>query len=124
MAKPEINPLNEEQSRAFLAAIQGHPMEELFAFALFTGMRKGEVMGLRWDCVDFNRGTILIDKQLQREKKKGGKYVFAPLKNDKSRTISPAPFVLKLLKRQRAKQSEQRLKLGPMWEDSGLVLER
>lgn len=121
MEKPKINPLDEEQSRAFLVAIQGHPMEELFTFALFSGMRKGEVMGLRWDCVDFNRGTILIDKQLQREKKKGGKYVFAPLKNDKSRTISPAPFVMKLLKRQRAKQSEQRLKLGPMWEDSGLV---
>ncbi len=55
------------------------------------------------------------------ERKKGGKYVFAPLKNDRARTITPAPFVMKLLKRHRAKQAEQRLKLGPMWEDSGLV---
>ena len=89
--------------------------------ALFTGLRKGEAMGLCWDRIDFARGTIFIDKQLQLERKKGGKYVFAPLKNDKARTITPAPFVMKLLKRHRAKQAEQRLKLGPMWEDSGLV---
>ena len=89
--------------------------------ALFTGLRKGEAMGLCWDRIDFARGTIFIDKQLQLEQKKGGKYVYAPLKNDKARTITPAPFVMKLLKRHRAKQAEQRLKLGPMWEDSGLV---
>ena len=71
--------------------------------------------------MDFKRGTILIDKQLQREKKKGGTYVFAPLKNDKSRTITPAPWVMQLLKHHRVVQAEQRLKLGPMWEDSGLV---
>ena len=119
--KKDIKPMDEEDCKAFLAAIQGHPLEALFTFTLFTGLRKGEVMGLCWDCIDFARGTILIDKQLQLERKKGGKYVFAPLKNDRARTITPAPFVMKLLKRHRAKQAEQRLKLGPMWEDSGLV---
>lgn len=74
-----------------------------------------------WACIDFDRGTILIDKQLQREKTKGGAYIFAPLKNDKSRTITPAPWVMALLRRHRAKQNEQRLKVGPIWEDSGLV---
>ncbi len=116
-----IKPMDEEDCKAFLAAIQGHPLEALFTFTLFTGLRKGEVMGLCWDRIDFARGTILIDKQLQLERKKGGKYVFAPLKNDRARTITPAPFVMKLLKRHRAKQTDQRLKLGPMWEDSGLV---
>lgn len=119
--KKEIKPLDEEQSKAFLVAIKGHPFETLFTFTLFTGLREGEVLGLCWDCVDFKRGTILIDKQLQREKKKGGKYIFASLKNDKARTVTPAPFVMKLLKHHRAKQAEQQLKLGPMWEDSGLV---
>ena len=121
VVKKEIKPLDETQTKAFLAAIKGHSLGTLFTVTLFTGLREGEVLGLRWDCVDFKRGTILIDKQLQREKKKGGTYVFAPLKNDKSRTITPAPWVMQLLKHHRAVQAEQRLKVGPMWEDSGLV---
>ena len=116
-----IKPLDEEQSKAFLKAIQGHRFENLFTVTLFTGMREGEVLGLMWSCVDFEKGTILIDKQLQQEKKRGGQYVFAPLKNDKARTITPAPWVMDLLKHHRAQQAELRLRAGPMWEDSGLV---
>ena len=84
-------------------------------------MRQGEVLGLTWDCVDFDRGIILINKQLHLEKKRGGKYVFAPLKNDKARTIAPASWVMQLLKNLRREQIKQQLKAGPLWEDSGLV---
>lgn len=119
--RKELAPLDEEQIRAFLQAIQGQRFETLFTVTLFTGLREGEVLGLTWDCVDFTKGTILVSKQLQREKKKGGAYVFAPLKNDKTRMITPAPWVLQLLRTHRAKQAELRLKAGPLWEDSGLV---
>lgn len=119
--KAPITPLDEAQSKAFLEAIKGHRYEALFIVTLFTGMREGEVMGLMWDCVDFERGTILLDKQLQQEKKKGGQYIFAPLKNDKARIITPAPWVMQTLKHHRTRQLEQRLKVGPLWEDSGLV---
>ena len=84
-------------------------------------MREGEIIGLKWDRVDFDKGTILIDRQLHREKKKGGKYVFAPLKNGKSRTVMPAPFVMALLRKQRAHQAEMRFTAAELWEDSGLV---
>ena len=73
------------------------------------------------DCVDFEKGTILINKQLRRYQRKGGQYYFSPSKNNKSRTITPAPYVMKLLRTQKARQSEQRLLTGPAWEDSGLV---
>ncbi|MCI2106917.1 MAG: site-specific integrase [Intestinimonas sp.] len=96
-------------------------IEALFTVNLFTGMREGEVLGLLWDCVDFKAGTALIDKQLQREKKKNGRYLFAPLKNDKSRTITAAPWVMQILRAHKARQAEQRLKMGEFWEDSGLV---
>ena len=60
--------------------------------ALFTGIREGEVCGLQWDCVDFDNGTILIDKQLQslRGKVRGDreKYTLIPTKNGKGRTIT------------------------------------
>ena len=119
--RKEIVPLNEKQSTAFLNAVKGHPFEMLYTLDLFTGMRRGEILGLTWDCVDFKKCTIRIEKQLQREKKKGGVYIFAPLKNDRTRMITPAPFVMKLLKAHRGKQTEQRLKAGELWEDSGLV---
>ena len=119
--RKELKPLDEEQSKAFLKAIQGHRFEMLYTVTLFTGMREGEALGLSWDCVDFKKGTILINKQMQREKKKNGQYLLVPTKNGKSRTITPAPWVMKLLRTQRARQAEQQLRAGPMWEDSGLV---
>lgn len=119
--RKELKPLDEEQSRAFLKAIQGHRFEMLYTVTLFTGLREGEALGLSWDCVDFKKGTILINKQMQREKKKNGQYLLVPTKNGKSRTITPAPWVMKLLRTQRARQAEQQLRAGPMWEDSGLV---
>ena len=84
-------------------------------------MREGEALGLLWECVDFEKGTILIKHQLQREKKKNGAYIFAPLKNDKARTITPAPWVMDVLRAHRAKQAQQHLMAGSQWENSGLV---
>lgn len=119
--RKEPRPLDETQIAAFLEAIKGHPYETLYAVTLFTGMREGEALGLRWECVDFAKGVILIDKQLQREKRQGGQYVFAPLKNNRSRTIAPAPWVMRTLKAHQVKQLEARLRAGPLWTGSGLV---
>ena len=121
IVKKELTPLNEEQSKAFLQAIKGHRFEALYTITLFTGMREGETLGLCWNCVDFDKGTILIEKQLQREKKPGGQYIFAPLKNDRSRRITPAPWVMQLLKNHKATQAELRLKAGELWEDTDFV---
>jgi len=119
--RKELQPLDDAQIAAFLEAIKGHKFETLYTVTLFTGMREGEALGLRWDRVDFKNGTILIDKQLQREKKVNGQYIFAPLKNNKSRTITPAPWVMQTLKSYKIRQTELRLKAGPLWTDSGLV---
>lgn len=110
--RKEIKPLDDEQIKAFLSAIQGHKLEALFKVDLFTGMRQGEILGLQWDCVDFEHGVILIDKQLIQL---DGVYSLAPLKNDKSRTIAPAPWVMELLRTHRARQSEMRLRAGSLW---------
>ena len=96
-------------------------MEALFTVTLFTGLREGEVMGLMWDCVDFEAGTITVNKQLQRLRGGGGEYRFVSPKNGKSRVITPAASVMALLKRHRAAQAAQRLRAGKLWEDSGLV---
>ena len=100
--RPELHPLDERETRAFLEAIRGHEFETLYTVTLFTGMREGEVLGLTWPCVDFAAGTILIKQQLQREKKPGGQYRLVPLKNDKPRTITPAPSIMELLRQHRS----------------------
>ena len=123
VVKKEIKPLGDDAIRQFLAAIQGHRFEILLMVTLFTGLREGEVLGLSWDRVDFDKGTLLIDRQLQRAKDESGerRYSLVSLKNDKWRRITPADFVMDLLRRQRSRQAEWRLRAGPAWEDSGLV---
>ena len=115
--RAELHPLDEVDTKAFLQAIKGHEFETLYTVTLFTGMREGEVLGLTWDCVDFTAGTVLIKQQLQREKKAGGQYQLVPLKNDKPRTICPAPWVMELLRKHRTHQAEWQLRAGELWDN-------
>ena len=121
IVKKEIHPLTDQQTAQLLNLLKGSKYEIPLTVDLFTGLREGELLGLIWDCVDFEKGTILVNKQLRRSQRKGGTYYFSPPKNNKSRTITPAPYVMKLLQAQKVQQAKQRLKAGPAWEDSGLV---
>ena len=112
--KAEIAPLTEEQQRAFLKAISGHKYERLFTVILFTGLRESEAIGLTWDCVDFTKGTLKVYRQLQ--KRKGADYEFAPLKNDRTRRITLAPFVVSVLRQQYRDQAEKKLQAGECWQ--------
>ena len=87
----------------------------------FTGLREGEILGLTWDCLDFEHGTLLVKQQLRREQKKGGQYYFSPPKNNKSRVIALAPSVLRLFKLQRLKQNTMRVEAGESWTESNLI---
>ena len=119
--RAEIKPLDEAQTAAFLNAIHGQPFERLFIVDLLTGLRQGEILGLRWKDVDFDTGTVTVAQQLLKSKEKGGAYFFGSLKNGKTRLLTPAPSVMKALQEQRRVQMEWRLKAGELWEDSGLV---
>ena len=121
IVKKEIKPLDEGQITAFLKAIKGNKYEGLFAVTLFTGMREGEVLGLTWDCVDLDKGTILVNKQLQLIRGTNGEYCLTPTKNSKGRTITIAPFVVSTLKHDQRTQLENRLRYGECWENSGFV---
>ena len=45
---------------------------------IFTGMREGEVLGLQWDCVDLAKGTLTVNKQLQKVRGSRGEYALYP----------------------------------------------
>lgn len=94
--KPEIIPMNTEQLEEFLIAITGHPLEVLFKLAVLTGMRKGELIGLTWDCFHFDDGFIRLYRQLSYNKTKRH-YYFDSLKNGKPRTIYPPAAVMEMM---------------------------
>ena len=121
IVRKDVKPLDEDATAQFIEAIQGHRYELVFLVTLFTGMRQGEVLGLTWDCVDLGKGLITINKQIQKAPGGGSVYHLVPTKNSKGRTVTPAPFVMELLRTQRKRQIEWRLKAGPLWEDTGLV---
>ncbi len=112
--KKEMHILSGDNLKAFFAEIKGKAYENLFFCDVFTGLRESEIIGLTWDCVDFEKGIITIDKQFKRERqaKGGNEYRFDTLKNGKTRVISPAPAVFECLKRERAEQAKNRLKNG------------
>ena len=120
-AKAEIRPLDADQVSAFLKALQGHPHEYLYQVTMFTGLRQGEVLGLTWDCLDMERGTLLVNQQLRREQKKGGKYYFAPTKSSKSRVLTLAPSVVRLFRLQKIRQNGMRAKAGELWQETNLI---
>lgn len=114
--KKEIHPLTDEQVKDFLRVSAEDEYEILLKVILFTGLRESEAIGLTWDCVDFKAGTVKVCKQLQKRPLADGGFTFAPLKNDKARTLKPAPFVLDLLERRKREQVTQRLKAGELWK--------
>ncbi len=116
--RPELEVLDVAGTKRFLRYIQGERYEDVFRFILFTGVREGEALGLTWDCVDFAKGKIMIKRQLQREKKRGGKYVLASLKNDRPRKLFPAPQVMTELERYQRKQLRWRLRTGSEWKNT------
>ena len=113
----EMRPLKDNEVSAFLNAIIGHPLESLFYVATFTGMRESEIIGLSWDCIDFERGTIHLYRQLKKTRGKGGQYVFTSLKNKQARTFGVPQNVLDTLRRVKIKQAEWKLKAGSSWNN-------
>ena len=113
--RKEIHPLTDEQVKDFLRVSSEDEYEILLKVILFTGLRESEAIGLTWDCVDFKTGAVKVCKQLQKRPLADGGFTFAPLKNDKARTIKPAPFVMGLLERRKREQAAQRLRAGELW---------
>ena len=123
---PEIKPLNKQEQERLFAALKGEPFEDLILTDLFTGLRCGELIGLTWDCIDFDQGIIHVKKQLSMPRKKGGggKCYWSSLKNGKTRIVVPAPFVMDVLKHHKAVQAAQKLAAGSLWDEGdfpGLV---
>ncbi len=115
----EIRPLDRKQVKALLEAACEDRLEALYVLAVTTGMRQGELLGLKWEDVDLAHGTIRVRRTLTR---KGGHLLLGEPKTRKSRrTIQLAGRALGALKVHCKAQLEERMAHVGLWEDHGLV---
>jgi integrase len=120
--KPEIRPLSPDQARKLIAAAgeAGDRFEALYVLALHCGLREGELLGLKWADVDLSgeAATVQVRRTLS-ETRTGHK--FEKPKNGKGRSLRCSHKATEALKRHRARQGEERLRLGSLWQDNDLV---
>ena len=112
--KPEIKPLEPEEIARLLKEAEQDDYCNLFIVAMFTGMRQGELLGLAWECIDFQTGIITVKQQLQC---KDGDYFLETPKSGKNRTILPAPIVMDALRNQLQRQQKEQEQAGKMWDN-------
>lgn len=114
--KKEINPLDDDQIAAFFKEAANDEYCYILRLIPFTGLREAEAMGLTWDCVNFEAGTLKINKQLVKRPNAAGGFTLAETKNSKIRVIKAAPMVMQQLKKRQVEQIEQRFKAGELWQ--------
>ncbi|MFF9572788.1 tyrosine-type recombinase/integrase [Streptomyces sp. NPDC014685] len=118
-----FEPLTADEARQFLAAASGHRLQPLFELALHTGLRKGELLGLRWEDLDLAGGTASIRRTLQRTN--SGGLTALPTKTQSSeRRIALSTECLHSLEQHRERQRQEREAAGTGWKDSGYVFTR
>ena len=123
--KVEFHVVDRQQIPAFIQAAGKTDYPGELVFLLLSGLRIGELRGLRWQDVDFDAGTIHIEQQLHAVTHN---IRFSSPKNGERREIHLAPEAIEVLKQQRKRQATQRLAAGDKWlEDDvsrGLVFRR
>ena len=119
VARPKLQVWSPEQTRAFLAAVADDRLFAAWLLAATTGMRRGELLGLRWPDVDLDVGGVRI---AQARVRAGNQVVAGEPKTARGRrTIALDPATVAALRQHRERQAHERLLAGPGSADSGLV---
>lgn len=119
--KPAVNHFQIADIKRIVEALESEPIkwQAITYLLMATGCRRGEVMGLRWDSVDFNTNTIRIENNLQYSADKG---IYAETtKTGKNRTVKVGADTMDILRQYKKWQKEERLKNGDRWVQTGYV---
>lgn len=107
------------EARTFLQTVSGHRLYAAFHLCLVTGLRRGEILALRWDDVDMGRQHLDVVQQLALER---GRPVLKELKTEHSeRLVTFGAATAALLAAHRVRQDAEAEFVGSAWQDSGLV---
>jgi integrase len=118
-APEEIRPLNREQTKTLVEAAKGERFEALYKLAVTTGLRQGELLGLKWEEADLEEGVVRVRRTLARHK---GRLVLGEPKTKRSRrTVQLTEAAVEALEEHFGRQMVQWDCLGDLYEDQGLV---
>ena len=119
LSRTERRALTPVEASKLLGELEGDRLAGVFVVALSTGLRRGELLGLRWRDVDLPGRTLFVRQALQRI---DGQLRFVPPKTHRSaRAVPLSQLATAAISAQRAKQAEDRLLVGPAWVDNDLV---
>jgi integrase len=115
----EMRPLSATEARTLLETATGDRLEALYVLAIHTGMRRGELLGLKWADVDLENATIRVRQTLTR---KGTGHVLGEPKTKKSRrTVRLTQKAVEALRSHGARQAEEKPRVGSLYQDHNLV---
>lgn len=116
----EMQVLSPQQARGFLGACADEPLQTLYLLALSTGLRRGELLALKWDDIDLEEGKLSVRRTLGRSSTQG--IVIAEPKTPQGRrTVRLSAPIVAALRTHRKQQLERRLAAGPGWRESGYI---
>ncbi|MBE3586525.1 MAG: tyrosine-type recombinase/integrase [Thermoanaerobacter sp.] len=115
----EARVYDEKDVERLLSAAEGTRMYAPILLTLATGLRRGELLGLRWEDVDFKKHTITVNQTLY--KTSAGLEIKTPKTKKSRRTITLPASVVDELKRHKANQAKEKLQAGEFYTDHGLV---
>ncbi len=121
-ASRKINAPTAEEVRRLLDAVRGHRLEAIISVALALGLRKGEILGLRWEDINLEQRTLTVRNQVHRIKKQGIVVrVGAKTEASDERTIVLPQTIPHALQAHRTRQLETRLAAGSQWKGPNYV---
>ena len=118
--RAEMRILDVEQAQVLLKAAEGHRLEALFHLAITTGLRQGDLLGLKWSDLDWDTGALQIQRQLQRVPGEGLMLV-EPKSAAGRRSVVLGQTVLAKLRKHKKRQIEERLFAGGRWQEQDLI---
>ena len=117
----EIDPLTVDQARTLLETSKADRLHALYVLAVHYGLRKGELLGLKWADVDLDGDTGMIQVRRTMSDTREEGTVEESTKSGKGRRIEISQTAVNALKSRRKNQVEEQLTAGPKWHDSGLI---
>jgi integrase len=112
--------LTKEQALHLLETLRGQKLEAIVSLALATGMRKGELLALRWSDIDLEDKTIQVRRTVSRLPEYGF-YESEPKSKAGRRRIVLPDRIVEVLKQHRAEQEEVKRRVGEQWRNLDLV---
>lgn len=116
----EAQALNPDQARCLLIATRDHRLSAFFSVAMAVGLRLGEALGLMWDDVELDRGTLTVRRALQRITGHGRQLV-EPKSRRSFRTLTLPGVTVEALRQHRVSQQKEQLVAGGRWRPSHFV---